>query len=75
MANSPIPFVTKAIGDAANAPDGAIPIALYTDGDATTVITPQPAPEIDPAPTDAATVAADLQALVDALIASGTLTA
>lgn len=38
-------------------------------------ITSQPAPAIDPAPADADAVAADLQSVVNALIAAGVFTA
>lgn len=38
------------------------------------VITPQAAPTVDPAPADAAAVATDLQAVVDALVAAGVFT-
>ena len=37
-------------------------------------ITPEEAPAIDSTPADAAAVAADLQAVVDALVAAGVLT-
>ena len=37
-------------------------------------IDPQPAPAINPAPADADAVAADLQSVVDALVAAGVFT-
>ena len=73
MALNPIPYVVDKSGDAASAPGGAIPIALY-GADAGGGVTPQPAPAVNAAPTDAAEVAGDLQALVTALQAAGVLT-
>lgn len=75
MALGPIPLVAKLISESENAPDGSIPVNLFMDGESTVVVIPQPAPAVDPAPTDAAAVASDLQALVTTLIASGVLTA
>lgn len=43
-------------------------------GEAPTAIDPQTAPTIDDAPADAAAVAADLQTVVDALVAAGVFT-
>ncbi len=71
---SPRPYVVAASGDAQDAPAGAVPINLYGAGDGGAVITPQPAPAVDPAPADTTAVAADLQALVTALVAAGVLT-
>lgn len=75
MALGPIPLVAKLISESENAPDGSIPVNLFMDGESTVVVIPQPAPTVNPAPTDAAGVATDLQALVTTLIASGVLIA
>jgi hypothetical protein len=60
--------------------DGAVipaPFVVVGDipGEGGASVNPQAAPTIDGSPADAAAVATDLQAVVDALVAAGVLTA
>lgn len=54
--------------------EGYTPQPFAIVGDAPAEVTPQVAPAVDPAPADADAVAADLQSVVDALIAAGVFT-
>ncbi len=53
---------------------GFSPKPFAVIGEAPADISPQAAPTIDDTPADAAAVAADLQAVVDALVAAGVFT-
>lgn len=55
--------------------EGWTPKPVQVVGPLPGAIDPQAAPTIDDAPADAAAVAADLQTVVDALIAAGVFTA
>jgi hypothetical protein len=68
MALAPKPFVLQ---DAVAS--GLDPQPISIDG-LPTGVDPQAAPTIDDSPADAAAVAADLQAVVDALVAAGVFT-
>lgn len=74
MALAPKP-ITLSSGANPNPAFDPQPYVVVDGGDFGSGVDPQAAPTIDPAPAAAADVAADLQTVVDALVAAGVLTA
>ena len=71
MATPTLKYVAPTVPEA-NLPLAPEPVEIYGLGGS---VDPQAAPTIDDTPADAAAVAADLQAVVDALVAAGVFTA